>query len=179
MLIESHVNSLFNSVSYRVGNVLIDPGDDWTFEGLDCVLLTHAHFDHIYGLKRLLQQNPHARVFTNEAGKLMLADAKRNLSRYYDSNFVFEFPEAVSLVSDGEVVALDSGLSAKAVFTPGHNPSCITWVIGEALFTGDAYIPGLKTVTNLPKGNKADTAASEALILSLACSRTIYPGHKI
>lgn len=179
MLIESHVNSLFNSVSYRVSNVIIDPGDVWNFEGVDFVLLTHAHFDHIYGLNRLLQLNPHTRVFTNEDGKIMLADAKRNLSRYYDSNFVFDFPEAVSVVSDGEVVALESGLSAKAVFTPGHNPSCITWIIGDALFTGDALIPGLKTVTNLPKGKKADAAASEALILSLARTKTIYPGHKI
>ena len=63
--------------------------------------------------------------------------------------------------------------------TPGHNPGCITWAIGDAVFTGDAYIPGIKTVTNLPGADKALAAQSELSILKLAEGKQIFPGHKI
>lgn len=42
-VMDSHVNELFNSVCYRLGGALVDPGDEWDgFRGADCVLLTHA-----------------------------------------------------------------------------------------------------------------------------------------
>ena len=33
------------------------------------VLLTHVHYDHIYGLLRLTEKFPSLRVYTNEYGK--------------------------------------------------------------------------------------------------------------
>lgn len=180
MTVDSHINSLFGSVCYRVGCAAIDPGDRWEgFEQVRAVLLTHAHFDHIYGLNELIRFSPQAVVYTNEAGREMLLDARKNLSFYHETPYIFEFPEKIRVINDGEIVCLPDELSAKALFTPGHNPSCITWIIGDALFTGDAYIPGIKTVTNLPKGNKAQALASEQLIKKLAEGKRIFPGHKV
>ena len=174
------VNSIFNSISYRISDTIIDPGDEWEgFEDVEAVLLTHAHFDHIYGLNRLLELNPEAKVYTNEAGKEMLLNAKKNLSFYHATPFMFRHPEKIVTVSDGDEVELGENVIAKAVFTPGHNPSCITWIVCDNLFTGDAYIPGVKTVTNLPTSNKKDTLDSEQLIIELAQGRTIRPGHKV
>jgi len=180
MSIDAHTNSLFDSVSYRLGKCLVDPGDCWMgFEGVAMVLLTHGHFDHIYGLNDVLTVSPGAVVYTNAAGREMLLNAKKNMSFYNESPFVFEHPDHIVEVEEGDEFDLCNGLTAKAVFTPGHNPSCITWVLGDAVFSGDSYIPGVKTVTNLPGGNRSQANESEELIKQLAIDRTIYPGHKI
>lgn len=179
-MILSKVNSLFNSLSYSLGSILFDPGDEWEgFKDVDAVLLTHAHFDHIYGINRVLELNSDVKVYTNDTGREMLLDAKKNLSRYHESPIVISKPDVIVTVENGCELDLGNDIKAKAVFTPGHNPSCISWIIGDAIFTGDSYIPGIKTVTNLPAADKQQAAHSESLILSLAQNRIIFPGHKI
>lgn len=171
---------MFNSISYRIGGFLIDPGDEWYgFMNIEAILLTHAHLDHIYGLNRLLELNSDATVYTNEQGCGMLFDDKKNMSRYHETPFVFEHPERVVIVNDGDEINIGEGMTATAIFTPGHNPSCITWIVGNNLFTGDSYIPGVKTVTNLPGSNKLQAAASERLLFQLAKDYIIFPGHSI
>lgn len=180
MSINYYINSFFSSVSYRIYNLLVDPGDEWEgFKDVEAVLLTHAHFDHIYGLNRLLELNPEATVYTNEAGREMLLNAKKNLSQYHETPFVFEYADRIVVVNDDDEVGLGDDIKAKAVFTPGHSPNCITWIVGDKLFTGDSYIPGVKTVTNLPGCDKTLAKESERLINKLAEGRTIYPGHKV
>ena len=173
-----HINSLFQSVSYRVNDVMVDPGDEAIgFNAVNSVLLTHAHFDHIYGLNKLLRISPAAKVYTNEAGREMLLDAKRNMSYYHGTPFVFDFPDNISVVSDRDIIEVGEGKTVQSFYTPGHNGSCITWVMDDILFTGDSLIPGIRTVTNLPGGDRQLSTASEILIKQLAQHRTIYPGH--
>ncbi len=180
------VNSVFNSCSYVVGDDerswLIDCGDVDSIlpliKGRLCgVLLTHAHFDHIYGLNQLLSIFPHARVYTNAAGREALLSDKLNFSRYYGDPFTLLYPENVDIVADGQMLPLYGDTTASAVETPGHSPSCVTWIIGESVFTGDSHIPGVKTVTNIPHSDKDLAHQSEARILQLAEHRLVYPGH--
>lgn len=43
-------------MSYVFNDILVDPGDTWEgFNNVSSVLLTHAHFDHIYGLNELFR----------------------------------------------------------------------------------------------------------------------------
>lgn len=178
-MVQSLVNSIFNSQSYSVHGILIDPGDEWeAFYGVAAVLLTHAHFDHIYGLNRVIELNPSALVYTNQYGREALLSDRKNMSRYHGSSFVFAYPENIRIVSDGSILRIDDGTVAKAVFTPGHHPSCVTWVIGDCVFSGDSYIPGIKVVTNLPGGNKEDALRSQATIMALqGAGLRIYSGH--
>lgn len=167
------VNSVFNSKTYilPVGNQkdcwLVDCGDidkiveqGWHVRG---VLLTHAHFDHIYGLNRLMEINPEALVYTNEAGKEGILSPKWNFSRYHDEveDFVFSHPENVRILDSEGLNAIDDDLTVDILFTPGHEPSCITYKKGNYLFTGDSYIPGMKTITNFPRSIKAEAVNSE------------------
>lgn len=176
----SHINSLFNSICYHFNGCIVDPGDIWDgFNNLSVVLLTHAHFDHIYGLNEVLRISPNALVYTNEYGRDMLLNARKNMSYYHETPFVFDYPDCIRTVEDGTEVILSNGLVAKAVFTPGHNPSCITWVIDDMVFSGDSLIPGVKTVTNLPGGDKTKSIESEKLINLLTYGKIIYPGHKV
>ena len=186
MIIRQVVNSIFRSCSYIVSrdqqSWLIDCGDvDQILPligGSLCgVMLTHAHFDHIYGLNTLLSLFPSMPVYTSKAGLGGLLDDKMNFSRYYGDPIVLEKPGNVRTVNDGTTIELFNGIQAKAVFTPGHSPCCVTWIIGDAVFTGDSYIPGVKTVANIPHSDKHMAAQSEAAIRQLAEHRAIYPGH--
>ena len=186
MEVRQVVNSVFRSCSYVIvhddASWLVDCGDvdrilpmiDGRLRG---VLRTHAHFDHIYGLNVLEALFPSLPIYTNKAGLDELLNDKLNFSRYYGDPFVLGSPENVTLINDGEEVELLDGIEAKAVYTPGHSPSCVTWLVGALLFTGDSFIPGVKTVTNVPHSNKERAAASEELIHVLAEQRVVYAGH--
>lgn len=123
-------------------------GDPFRIKG---VLLTHAHYDHMYGLPRLIERVPEVQVYTNEIGRKMLGSERLNMSKYHEDPIVVD-AKNVLVCEDGSEIELFEGVTAKVHETPGHNPSCLTYEIGDYLFTGDSYIPGIKVVTNLPGG---------------------------
>ena len=186
MTIHQIVNSIFNSCSYVLTqdkqSWLVDCGDvdqilpliDGKLQG---VLLTPAHFDHIYGLNNLESLFPGVPVYTVMAGLNGLMSDKLNFSRYYGEPFIFDSPDNIKLVNDGECISLFDGVEIKAVATPGHSPGCVTWLTSNAIFTGDSYIPGVKTVANLPHSDKDLALKNEALIRQMVENRSIYPGH--
>ena len=63
--------------------------------------------------------------------------------------------------------------------TPGHNPGCLTMVLGDMIFTGDAYIPGVGANTKVPRSDKALAQQSLERILQLAKGKTILAGHRV
>ena len=141
------------------------------------VLLTHAHFDHIYGLPRLTERFPEVKVFTNEAGRVALADERLNLSKYHGDPIRYAGDNVV-LCDEGTEIALSGGLSARVYATPGHHPSCLCFAVGDHLFTGDAYIPGVNVVTTLPGGDKALATQSAQRILALVEGKVLCAGHE-
>lgn len=181
------INSFFSSCTYlletREQNLLVDCGDVDKFTDIanfiSGVLLTHAHYDHIYGLNNLLKLSPDIKVYTNSHGCDMLADSKKNLSAYHETPFTFNYRDNIVTVDDGDEIVFSKSLTARAIFTPGHNPSCITWMVGNKLFTGDSLIPGIKVVTNLPGGNISQATDSERKIRQILAlgNLEICPGH--
>jgi len=186
MRIHQVVNSIFNSCTYVLTRGhetwLVDCGDvdrilphiEGTLRG---VLLTHSHFDHIYGLNHLLTLFPGIAIVTNESGREGLLSVKLNFSRYHEVPFILDSPRNVMVVDNGAIIPLFKDIEATAVYTPGHCPSCVTWIVEDAIFTGDSYIPGVKTVASLPHSDKALAAQSEELIKRLAEQRRIFSGH--
>ena len=140
-------------------------------------VLTHAHFDHIYGLNRLLNYYPDVPIYCNASCQAALVDDKANMSRYHEQSFVLEQPDNIHLIDEGDVIPLSDDDAAQVFATPGHHPSCLSFLIGKHLFTGDAYIPETKVVTILPGGDKQQAVRSVQRILQLAHQRIIYPGH--
>lgn len=183
-------NSIFNSRTYILSdgsdNVwLVDCGDAFWNENEDenenrllglrveGVLLTHAHFDHIYGLPSLLERFPDVAIYTNEWGKAALADAKLNMSLYHETPVRIDCHN-VRVVKEGDKV-----FGFDVYETPGHNPSCLCFANSEVIFTGDAYIPGCKVVTNLPHCDKTLAQSSVERILRLADGKMVLPGHEV
>lgn len=185
------INSIFDSITYilPVGSQkdcwLVDCGDidkiyeqGWYVRG---VLLTHAHFDHIYGLNRLMELSPNALVYTNAEGATGLQNPKWNFSRYHEEveNFVFCKPENVHVL-DSECLLNVDCMSVEVFLTPGHEPSCVCYRVDEYLFTGDSYIPGVNVIKTFPRSDKKQ--ATESLVRLQELERSgmkIMPGHWI
>lgn len=186
MVIQQVVNTVFNSCSY----VLTHNGASWVVDCGDVdqllplinghlrgVMITHSHFDHIYGLNSLLALFPNIRILTNAAGREGLLSDKLNFSRYHENPFVLDIPESIALVDDQDCVEIFDGVSVQAIYTPGHSPCSVTWKVGDALFTGDSYIPGVKTVTNFPHSDRQLAKESRERIKLMAEHCEVYPGH--
>ena len=187
--IERIINSIFESNTFVISCDgsndiwLVDVGD--TQKVLDIlptdayvrgVLLTHTHFDHTYGINALHKAYPDCRVFTAEYGKVALYDEKKNFSKYHEAPFVYEGTDVVVL-KEGDKMDLYPGVFITAYETPGHCPSCLTYVLGNWIFTGDAYIPDVKVVTKLPGGDRTLAKQSLARIMDLAEGKTVCAGH--
>ena len=187
-------NSIMNSVTYVLYRenvdycVLIDCGNSKRLylelerlgKYVKAVILTHAHYDHIYGLNELLVRFPEVKIFTNTEGKNALYDTKLNFSKYHSEiqPFVYSGQGNVELLEDGMVLELFSGEPLQVMFTPGHDVSCISYVIGKNVFTGDSYLPGIKTVMNFPRSNRALALKNIAMLKELEQQGyTIFCGH--
>lgn len=192
ILIHDITNTIFTSktyILYKEGSdnaCLVDIGDiEPVLAFLDShglivnsVLLTHAHFDHIYGLPHLTELFPDVRVYTNDAGCDALGNSRLNLSKYHDNPITYE-SENLEICKEGTEIELFRGIFAKVYETPGHHLSCLTFIVGDYLFTGDAFIPDVPVVTVLPGANKQQAEASKNKILSLAKGKIVCPGHEI
>lgn len=191
--IEEIINSIFTSKTYILYKDsekkawLVDIGDIEPVQEflkekqlqVDGVFITHGHFDHIYGLQTLVDSYPKCKVYTTEYGKTALASDKLNMSRYHGSSFRYEGDNVVA-VHEGERLTLFDGESDMFFYeTPGHNPGCLTMVLGDLIFTGDAYIPGVGANTQLPYANKEQAQQSLERILKLAEGKRILSGHKV
>ena len=139
------------------------------------VFITHGHHDHIFGLNKLKAAYPACIVYASEECARMLASAKANLSYYVD--MPIEYSGEVHIIHDGDQVILFDGIKLAVIATPGHNPSCLSFMVDNYLFTGDSFIPGVKVVTNLPNGNKRLAKESMEKLKELAFGKKLCPGH--
>lgn len=182
---------MFNSITYilYVNDTecwLVDCGDveqilkkEWIVKG---VLLTHSHFDHIYGLEKLLAAFPNVMLYTNVMGLAGLENPKLNMSRFYDDieDVSIVQKDNIVIVNEGESVRLFDGINAEVIETPGHDQSCLSFIVGNYLFTGDSYIPGIKVVTNFPKSNDSDAICSLNRLKEFEQKGLVVcPGHDI
>lgn len=143
------------------------------------VLLTHTHSDHIYGLNDLIKDFPEVKIYTNEFGNIALGDPKMNISKYHMeiNDLIIEHNDNTFVVNEDAEIHLYEGISAKVLFTPGHDKSCLSYIINDNLFTGDSYIPGERLLALFPNSNKIDAKKSYDRLVKLSKNYTLYPGH--
>ena len=187
------VNSIFTSKTYILfceGDHrawLVDIGDvkpvvaflEKKSLKVEGVFLTHAHFDHFYGLPELTNHYPQCKVYVTEYTKEGLASDKLNMSRYHETPVTFEGGNVLAVHEGDEIVLFDNEHAMHFYETPGHNPGCLTMVLGDMIFTGDAYIPGIGTNTQLPHADKGQAQHSLKRILKMAEGKKIFSGHLV
>lgn len=188
MQITQIVNSFYASNTYVLSEEhsaycwLVDVGDIEPVldilgnRKVNGLLLTHSHFDHIYGVNKLVDLFPECIIYTSVHGKEGLGSEKLNLSLYHDNSLVLHKGN-VCILEDGEEVQLFPTSSFKAIYTPGHDWSCVSYYNNDVIFTGDSYIPNNKLVTVFPKSDKTEALLSLNKIINLLETRDAYPGH--
>ncbi|MGM9774624.1 MAG: MBL fold metallo-hydrolase [Candidatus Egerieousia sp.] len=144
------------------------------------VLFTHTHYDHIYGINKLLALFPCIQLVTNDFGEKALCSPKLNFSRYHQeaTDLICDKPERIIVLKEPSIRLFDS-VDAKVFPTPGHDASCLTYVIDKYVFSGDSYIPGVKTRSTYPYSDRKSVQSSENLIKTLSFGKILCPGHGI
>lgn len=188
MKIIRFVNSVFSSNTYLAHNdregFIVDPGDiipvtDFLRKSgltLKAVLLTHTHYDHIFGLSSIMEIYPEIPVYTSEFGKTALTRPSWNFSRYHDDPINIDSPQ-IRVVNDGEVINPVEGCSITVMETPGHDMSCLCFRTDGSIFTGDSYIPGVKVVATFPKSDRKMAERWYRELGNISREYQIYPGH--
>ena len=188
MHIQRIINSIFTSNTYVITDEnsndcwLVDVGDIEPILGMigsrevKGVLISHTHYDHIYGINRLVEHFPECVIYTSQHGKEGLFSDKLNFSRYHCDSLVFQ-GKYIRILDEGDEVLLFPNVVLKAIYTSGHDWSCMRYYTDDMIFTGDSYIPNLKVITSFPKSNKIEAKISHDRILELSKNRDVYPGH--
>jgi glyoxylase-like metal-dependent hydrolase (beta-lactamase superfamily II) len=98
------------------------------------ILETHAHADHLSG-SQLLKRRFGARIAIGRDITVVQETFKE----------LFDLPDAFAtdgsqfdrLLTHGETLKVGN-LRIRVLSTPGHTPACVSYLIGDAVFTGDA-----------------------------------------
>jgi glyoxylase-like metal-dependent hydrolase (beta-lactamase superfamily II) len=97
------------------------------------VLETHAHADHLTAAQ-WIKRRFGAPVVIGEH----IRDVQKTFKRLLDlEGLAVDGSQFDELVADGDVVRAGS-LTIRTLATPGHTPACVSYVVGDAVFTGDA-----------------------------------------
>lgn len=144
---------------------------------LHLVLETHAHADHLSGSQRLKQACANVRVGMGAR----ITEVQETFKGVF--NLPASFPTDGSqfdlLLQDNEEISVGT-LTIKTINTPGHTPACVSYLIGDALFTGDAlFMPDQGAGRcDFPKGSAKDLYQSiTERIYSLPDATRVFVGH--
>ncbi len=137
------------------------------------ILLTHGHFDHIGGVKELMEATE-AKLVIHEADVAMLSDGRKNLSAAFGKPYPPMTAER--LVQDGDIVTLDE-LSFTVLHTPGHTPGSVCYLMGETLFSGDTLFRDSIGRIDFPGGDMREMSASLQRLQELPENTAVLSGH--
>lgn len=141
---------------------------------LALVLETHAHADHLTAAAHLrattgVSIGIGGRITQVQSafGPLFGADDVRPDGAIFDH-----------LYADGDAFALGD-LTVEVIHTPGHTPACVSYRIGDAVFTGDTlFMPDYGTArTDFPGGDAPTLYRSIQRLLTLPDETRVFVGH--
>ncbi|MDO4333512.1 MAG: MBL fold metallo-hydrolase [Eubacteriales bacterium] len=164
--------------------IFVDPGD----RGADiytalqnkglrvaAILLTHGHFDHIWGAEKLRELSG-AKIYALDAEKVVCQDAYVNVSAQAGRKATIAPDE---WLTDGQELLL-AGISLKVIATPGHTIGSCCYYVPEAdfLIAGDTLFAGSVGRTDFPTGSMSKLIRSIKDKLFVLPEQTkVYPGH--
>ena len=165
--------------------LVVDPGEeperilatiDELGIGIDAILLTHCHFDHI-GAVTPVARATGAPVYCPEIEVPVLADIMAFVP--WPGFGPYESYDADETLAGGETLEL-AGIDIDVIFTPGHSPGHVTYAVADepALFSGDVLFQGSVGRTDLPGGDWSTLLESiRGLVERFPEETTVYPGH--
>ncbi|MGZ3473509.1 MAG: MBL fold metallo-hydrolase [Polyangiales bacterium] len=139
------------------------------------VLETHAHADHLSS-SQVLRKRLGAKVAIGER----IVDVQRIFRDVFDlDDLKPDGSQFDRLLRDGEVLTVGP-LRIEVIATPGHTPACLSFKIGDAVFTGDAlFIEDYGTGrADFPGGSADDLYVSvHDRLYALPDETRVFVGH--
>lgn len=162
--------------------VLIDPG-----EGIDkyldeinkynvlAILLTHAHVDHIDGIKYF-----DCPIYLNKKEEIVLKNNDYNLYNAFNKKMDFDMNKHnLVLLNDGDVFSL-AHHKFKIIETSGHTIGSSVYLVDDKImFSGDTIFQVGIGRTEFPTGSYKDLNTSLIKLAKMDKSIKIYPGHGV
>ena len=146
-------------------------------EGLkvEAILLTHGHFDHIWGTGEL-REAAGVKLYALDAEKTVCEDAHNNVSEMTGRPCTVEADE---YLRDGQELTLaDSRF--RVIATPGHTIGSCCYYFPEAgfLVSGDTLFAESVGRTDFPTGSMSSLVRSiKEKLYVLPGETRVYPGH--
>jgi len=143
--------------------------------GVDWVLETHIHADHLSAAPYLLDK---------VGGKLAIgkrvSEVQAVFGDVFDAGqkFTPDGSQFDHLFADGERFKVGN-IDAKAIATPGHTPACTVFKIGDAAFVGDTlFMPDFGTARcDFPGGDAETLYQSIQKIFALPDQTRLFMCH--
>ena len=166
--------------------ILVDPGSDneaflayldKSFKNVLAVLLTHGHYDHTKGVKKI-KDYYNCPVYIHALDERFIKEP-----RFYEQYLLGlrapseEVNDAI-LVSDNEVLTINN-LKINVIHTPFHTKGSVCYYVKElnALFSGDTLFKGSVGRTDLIDGDQSKVTKSLNKLKELPKETIVYPGH--
>ena len=138
------------------------------------LICTHAHFDHVEGLKDLVTLIK-APILLHEEDLKLYEDLPGQAQMF--GLRAESAPLCNKYLKDADIITFGEK-SMKVLHTPGHSPGSVSLHVDDVVFTGDTIFSGSIGRTDLPGGSMDKLISSaKAKILSLADAVRLYPGH--
>ena len=161
--------------------ILIDPADmypnlEFILKENECTLeaivLTHAHFDHISGIDKIVDAF-HCDVYLNPNEFDFLQDPDLNSS----SAFYMDVTCGAKCKPILEGKNTIAGFDIEAMYCPGHSVGSTVLKIEDCLFTGDVLFQGSIGRMDLATGSVSSMKQSLKKLAQLDKDYKVYPGH--
>lgn len=131
------------------------------------ILITHAHFDHVYSLYELVQDTG-APVYMHEDDfELYDFSVKKLRSTKVKIDYPLKGGEALDIM----------GERIEVLHFPGHARGCVCYIIGDNMFTGDFIFKGCVGRTDLPTSNQKDMDESLVRFARIERDLKVFCGH--
>ena len=139
------------------------------------ILETHVHADHLSGAAYLKSKTGGR---TGTGGFVTGVQATFKDVFKLGDEFMPDGEQFDCLLDDGELLELGT-MQIRVMHTPGHTPSCVTFVVGDAVFVGDTlFMPDYGTArVDFPGGDAAQLYRSIRRILALPAATRVFLCH--
>jgi len=148
---------------------IVDPGDgvekvintvNDLHLNIKAVLITHGHFDHTNGIKKVKEAFG-VKVYMNKLDLPLVTDAE----------------EVDEDIREGDVFELGND-TIKAISTPGHSMGGMCFLCGDKLISGDTLFKSSVGRTDMLGGSYSQLIDSiKTKLMIMPDDVTVYPGH--
>lgn len=142
---------------------------------LKYILLTHGHFDHVFGCKALMEIYPDAKICIHSDDEICLSNNEMNLAGDFE---LTPEVEADIVLKNGDIIEF-ADTAFRVLSTPGHSPGSVCYVDekNKLIFSGDTLFCLTVGRTDFVRGSFEDMINSVKKLSEFGDEYEVYPGH--